>query len=161
MWNCKSVSVVPIVLGAYGHLYGAVTKNLMMWLTKIRTPGILNLLQKARLFGTAKILRRILDDTIRDHRYNQWCDMWLNNNNNKIIIIIVIIITIITNRNNRRFNSTNLAKSLSQANIKKWIAFTEIFNILKETTNNDNTSFPWLQFNKQCELMRNLGQLPT
>ena len=30
-WNCKSVSVVPIVIGALG----AVTKNLMMWVTKI------------------------------------------------------------------------------------------------------------------------------
>ena len=29
MWNCKSVSVVPIVFGAFG----AITKNLMMWVT--------------------------------------------------------------------------------------------------------------------------------
>ena len=57
MWNCVSVSVVPIVFGALG----AVTKNLIMWVTKIGTPGILNLLQKACLFGTAKVLRRILD----------------------------------------------------------------------------------------------------
>ena len=51
-WNCKSMSVVPIVIGALE----AVTKNLMMWVTKIRAPGILNLLQKACLLGTAKIL---------------------------------------------------------------------------------------------------------
>ena len=57
MWNYKIVSVVPIVFGAFG----AVTKNLMMWVTKIGTPGILNLLQKACLLGTAKILRRTLD----------------------------------------------------------------------------------------------------
>ena len=57
MWNCVSVSVVPIVFGALG----AVTKNLIMWVTKIGTPGILNLLQKACLLGTAKVLRRILD----------------------------------------------------------------------------------------------------
>ena len=57
MWNYKIVSVVPIVFGAFG----AVTKNLMMWVTKIGTPGILNLLQKASLLGTAKILRRTLD----------------------------------------------------------------------------------------------------
>ena len=56
MWNCKSLSVVPLVIGALG----AVTKNLMMWVTKIGTPGILNLLQKACLSGTAKILRRTL-----------------------------------------------------------------------------------------------------
>ena len=45
MWNCKSVSVVPIVIGTFG----AKTKTLMMWDTKIETPGILNLLQKACL----------------------------------------------------------------------------------------------------------------
>ena len=56
MWNCKSVSVVPTVIGALG----AVNKNLMMWVTKIGTPGILNLLQKVCLLGTAKILRRTL-----------------------------------------------------------------------------------------------------
>ena len=57
MWNSKSVSVVPIVIGALG----AVTKNLMMWVTKIGTPGIFNLLQKACLLRTAKILRRTPD----------------------------------------------------------------------------------------------------
>ena len=76
MWNYKIASVVPIVFRAFG----AVTKNLMMWVTKIGTPGILNLLQKACLLGTAKILRRTLGDRkqfddlgIRDPRYNQWC----------------------------------------------------------------------------------------
>ena len=43
MWKFKSVSVV-----------WAVTKNLTMWVTKIGTPGILNLLQKACLLGTWK-----------------------------------------------------------------------------------------------------------
>ena len=57
MWNCKSVSVVPIVLRALGE----VTKNLMLWVTKIGTPGMWNLLQKACLLGTAKVLRRTLD----------------------------------------------------------------------------------------------------
>ena len=40
---------------------GALAKKLIMWVTKIRTPGILNLLQKACLLGTAKVLRRTLD----------------------------------------------------------------------------------------------------
>ena len=57
MWSCKSVSVIPVVIGALG----AVTKILVMWVTKIGTPWILNLLQEACLLGTAKILRRILD----------------------------------------------------------------------------------------------------
>ena len=57
MWNCRSVSVIPVVVGALG----AVTKNLRMWIAKIGTPGIFNLLQKACLLGTARILRRTLD----------------------------------------------------------------------------------------------------
>ena len=57
MRSCESVSVIPVAIGALG----AVTKNLMTWVTKIGTPGILNLLQEACLLGTAKILRRILD----------------------------------------------------------------------------------------------------
>ena len=52
IWNCKSVSVVPIVIWALE----VVTKNLMTWVTKIGTPGILNLLQKGCLLGTAKII---------------------------------------------------------------------------------------------------------
>ena len=59
MWNCKSVSVVPIVI--IGAL-GAVTKNLMMWVTKIGTPGILNLFQKTCLLGTAKISKELKKD---------------------------------------------------------------------------------------------------
>ena len=42
-------------------LLGAVTKNLMTLVTKTGTSGILNLLQKACLLGTAKVLRRVLD----------------------------------------------------------------------------------------------------
>ena len=54
MWNCKSVFVVPAVIGALG----AVTKNLMMWVTKIGTTRILNLLQKGCLLRAAKILKK-------------------------------------------------------------------------------------------------------
>ena len=55
LWNC--VSVVLVVIGALG----AVTENLMMWVAKIGTPGILNLLQKSCLLATGKILRRTPD----------------------------------------------------------------------------------------------------
>ena len=44
MWGTKDV--------------GALTKKLIMWVTKIRTPGILNLLQKACLFGNSKGLKK-------------------------------------------------------------------------------------------------------
>ena len=57
IWNCRSVSVIPIVMGALG----AVSKHLKIWVSKIGTPGIFTLLQKACLFGKAKIFRRTLD----------------------------------------------------------------------------------------------------
>ena len=37
------------------------SKHLKMWISKLGTPGIIALLQKACLLGTAKILRRTLD----------------------------------------------------------------------------------------------------
>ena len=55
-WKCKR-SVIPIVIGTLG----AVSKHLEMWVSTIGTPGIITLLQKAYLLGTAKILRRTLD----------------------------------------------------------------------------------------------------
>ena len=58
IWNCKSVSVVPVVIWALE----VVTKNLMTWVTKIGTPGILKLLHEACLLRAAsKVLRRTLD----------------------------------------------------------------------------------------------------
>ena len=57
IWNCRSVSVIPIVTGALG----IVSKHLRMWISMLGTPGIIALLQKACLSGTAKILRRTLD----------------------------------------------------------------------------------------------------
>ena len=41
IWNCKSVSVIPIVIGALG----AISKHLKMWVSKIGTPGIITLIQ--------------------------------------------------------------------------------------------------------------------
>ena len=58
IWNCRSViSVIPIVIEALV----TVSKHLRMWISKLGTPGIIALLQKACLLGTAKILRRTLD----------------------------------------------------------------------------------------------------
>ena len=44
--------MIPIVIGALG----TVSKHLRMWISKLGTPGIIALLQKACLLGTAKIL---------------------------------------------------------------------------------------------------------
>ena len=49
IWNCRSVSVIIIVTGALR----IVSKHLRMWVSKLETPGIIALLQKACLFGTA------------------------------------------------------------------------------------------------------------
>ena len=57
IWNCRSVSVIPVVTGALG----IVSKHLRMWISMLGTPWIIALLQKACLSGIAKILRRTLD----------------------------------------------------------------------------------------------------
>ena len=50
IWNCRSVSVITIVIGALR----TVSKHLRMWDSKLETsPGIIALLQKACLLGTA------------------------------------------------------------------------------------------------------------
>ena len=64
--------MIPIVIGALG----TVSKHLRMWIGKLGTPGIIALLQKACLLGTAKILIIIIIIII-------------------IIILIIIIIIII------------------------------------------------------------------
>ena len=56
-WNCRSVFVHDPLIRALG----AVSKRLNMWVSKTGTSGIITLLQKACLLGTAKILRRTLD----------------------------------------------------------------------------------------------------
>ena len=55
----QCVSVIPIV-NVIGAL-GTVSELLRMWISKLGAPGIIALLQKARLLGTAKILRRTPD----------------------------------------------------------------------------------------------------
>ena len=71
IWNCRSViSVIPIVIGALG----TVSKHLRMWISKLGTPGIIALLQKACLLGTAKILHH--------HHHHHHHNNNNNNNNN-------------------------------------------------------------------------------
>ena len=57
IWNCRSVSTILIVIGALETM----SKHLRMWLIRLGTPGIIALLQKACLLGTAKILTMTLD----------------------------------------------------------------------------------------------------
>ena len=57
IWNCRSVYGMPIAIGALG----TVSRLLRVWSSKLGTPGIIALLQKACLLETAKIIRRTLD----------------------------------------------------------------------------------------------------
>ena len=56
LWNVKA-KVVPIVVGALG----AVTPNLSKYLDVIGVTTRIELLQKAALLGTARLLRRVLE----------------------------------------------------------------------------------------------------
>ena len=56
-WNLSQVVVVPVVIGAQGVLL----KRLTDWLKKLDVKSSIELLQKATLFGTAKILRQVLE----------------------------------------------------------------------------------------------------
>ena len=58
MWNCRSVSVIPIAIVALGTVSN---KHLRMWISMLGTPWIISLLQKACLLGTDKIMRRTLE----------------------------------------------------------------------------------------------------
>ena len=56
LWNVKA-KVVPIVVGALG----VVTRNLSKHLDVIGVTTKIELLQKAALLGTARLLRRVLE----------------------------------------------------------------------------------------------------
>ena len=57
LWNVREVKIVPIIIGALGTS----GKNFENWLKKIEIECNTELLQKACLLGTAKILRKVLD----------------------------------------------------------------------------------------------------
>ena len=57
LWNCKEVKVVPVVIGALG----VISKNLKNYLKVLEVKCNVELLQKATLLGTARILRKVLE----------------------------------------------------------------------------------------------------
>ena len=57
IWKLKYVGVIPIVVGALG----IVSNNLKDWLEKMDLKVDLEILQKAALLGTAKLLRNVLE----------------------------------------------------------------------------------------------------
>ena len=57
IWQMKKVDIIPIVIGGLG----TVTKNLEKWVKKIEIDCTIELLQKACLLGSARIIRKVLD----------------------------------------------------------------------------------------------------
>ena len=58
MWNCRNVTIIPIVVGALG----TVGKRLSQWLKRINMEDSFELLQKSCLLGTARIIRKVLEN---------------------------------------------------------------------------------------------------
>ena len=57
IWNLSQVVVVPVVIGALG----VTSKRLKDWLEKLDVNSSIELLQKAALLRTAKIVRQVLE----------------------------------------------------------------------------------------------------
>ena len=57
IWNLSQVAIFPVVIGALG----VSSKKLKDWLEKSDVKSNIELLQKAALLGTAKIVRHILE----------------------------------------------------------------------------------------------------
>ena len=56
IWKCNEVLIVPIVIGALGTVHN----NFDMWIGKLDVKMKFQMLQKACLLGTARILRYVL-----------------------------------------------------------------------------------------------------
>ena len=57
IWNCKSVKMIPIIIGALG----TVNAKLGEWLKSIDINCSIGQVQQASLLGTGRILRKVLD----------------------------------------------------------------------------------------------------
>ena len=57
IWQCRKVTIIPIVIGALG----TIAKDFTNWLKKTDMEEYFSLMQNACLLGTAKIIRKVLD----------------------------------------------------------------------------------------------------
>lgn len=57
LWKCKTIKIIPVVIGALG----SVSPQLDKWLQLIGMTNYLQTIQKACLLGTARILRKVMD----------------------------------------------------------------------------------------------------
>ena len=56
-WSLKKVEVVPVVVGALG----CISKGFSRWMDTLGIKLNVGMVQKSALFGTATILRKVLD----------------------------------------------------------------------------------------------------
>ena len=57
IWKCNTIKIIPIVIGALG----SVSTQIEKWLQMIEMQNYFQLLQKACLLGSARILRKVID----------------------------------------------------------------------------------------------------
>ena len=57
IWNLSQVVLVPVVIGAVG----VTLKRLKDWMKKLDVKSSIELLQKAALLGTSKVVRQVLE----------------------------------------------------------------------------------------------------
>ena len=58
LWNSRNVTIISVVVGALG----TVGKRLSQWLKRISEEDSFELLQKSCLLGTARIIRKVLEN---------------------------------------------------------------------------------------------------
>ena len=58
IWGMKKVEVIPVIVGTLG----AVSKKIEKWIDKIQINIKVEHLQKTALLGTARILRKVLNE---------------------------------------------------------------------------------------------------
>ena len=56
--RCRKVIIIPIIVGALG----IIGKGLSLWQKKINMEDKLDLIQKSCLLGTARIIRKVLEN---------------------------------------------------------------------------------------------------
>ena len=68
LWGLKMAEVLPVVIGALG----SVTKEFDGWFEKLRITYNVGVMQKTALLGTARLLRKVLEMSRRNHSVRLW-----------------------------------------------------------------------------------------
>ena len=57
IWNCRSVKIIPIIIGALW----TISRGFEKWLELLEMPCSMEILQRVCLLDSGKILRKVLD----------------------------------------------------------------------------------------------------